>query len=105
MQCRLNVTSCYRNVHDPRELAIILEKAEADLAERQHPDPYRREYLFRRAQTKLTYDGFPSCRGRRRDKMVRLDRYNITNANVARPPRSGNAMCRCVSYFLMSGYC
>ncbi|EED78369.1 hypothetical NADH-ubiquinone oxidoreductase complex I LYR_B22_NDUFB9 subunit, partial [Postia placenta Mad-698-R] len=30
-----------RNVHDPRELAIILEKAEADLAERQHPDPYR----------------------------------------------------------------
>ncbi|KAF9814396.1 hypothetical protein IEO21_05130 [Rhodonia placenta] len=52
-----------RNVHDPRELAIILEKAEADLAERQHPDPYRREYLFRRAQTKLTYDGFPSCRG------------------------------------------
>lgn len=32
-----------RNVHDPRELAIILQKAEADLAERLHPDPYRRE--------------------------------------------------------------
>ncbi|CAL1700447.1 unnamed protein product [Somion occarium] len=30
-----------RNVHDPRALAAILEKAEADLAERQHPDPYR----------------------------------------------------------------
>ncbi|KAH9833694.1 uncharacterized protein C8Q71DRAFT_712299 [Rhodofomes roseus] len=32
-----------RNVHDPRELAVILQKAEADLAERLHPDPYRRE--------------------------------------------------------------
>ena len=31
------------NVHDPRELATILQKAEADLAEHLHPDPYRRE--------------------------------------------------------------
>ncbi|KAI0340914.1 hypothetical protein BDW22DRAFT_366353 [Trametopsis cervina] len=30
-----------RDVHDPRALASILEKAEADLAERAHPDPYR----------------------------------------------------------------
>ncbi|KAF8076686.1 NDUFB9, NADH-ubiquinone oxidoreductase [Lyophyllum atratum] len=29
-----------RNVHDPRALATILEKAEAELAERKHPDPY-----------------------------------------------------------------
>ncbi|TFK43796.1 hypothetical protein BDQ12DRAFT_675560 [Crucibulum laeve] len=29
-----------RNVHDPRALAIILEKAEAELARRRHPDPY-----------------------------------------------------------------
>ncbi|THG98334.1 hypothetical protein EW026_g3829 [Hermanssonia centrifuga] len=30
-----------RDVRDPRALAAILEKAEADLAERIHPDPYR----------------------------------------------------------------
>ncbi|KAI5116283.1 hypothetical protein M0805_009934 [Coniferiporia weirii] len=29
-----------RNVHDPRALAVILEKAEADLASKKHPDPY-----------------------------------------------------------------
>lgn len=29
-----------RNVHDPRALAIILEKAEATLAGKLHPDPY-----------------------------------------------------------------
>ncbi|KAI0030900.1 hypothetical protein K488DRAFT_16860, partial [Vararia minispora EC-137] len=28
-----------RNVRDPRQLAAILEKAEADLAVRKHPDP------------------------------------------------------------------
>ncbi|KAJ3992513.1 hypothetical protein F5050DRAFT_1579419 [Lentinula boryana] len=28
-----------RNVHDPRELAVIFDKAEADLARNQHPDP------------------------------------------------------------------
>ena len=31
-------------MHDPRALAAILEKAEADLKERAHPDPYRREF-------------------------------------------------------------
>lgn len=31
-----------RDVQDPRALAAIFEKAEADLAERKHPDPYRR---------------------------------------------------------------
>lgn len=29
-----------RHVHDPRALAVILEKAEADLAAKKHPDPY-----------------------------------------------------------------
>ncbi|EPQ59163.1 hypothetical protein GLOTRDRAFT_70341 [Gloeophyllum trabeum ATCC 11539] len=29
-----------RDVHDPRALATILAKAEADLAAKQHPDPY-----------------------------------------------------------------
>lgn len=28
------------NVHDPRALAAILEKAEAELANKKHPDPY-----------------------------------------------------------------
>jgi hypothetical protein len=32
-------------VHDPRELARILEKAEADLAARRHPDPYISELV------------------------------------------------------------
>ncbi|OBZ70081.1 NADH dehydrogenase [ubiquinone] 1 beta subcomplex subunit 9 [Grifola frondosa] len=30
-----------RNVRDPRALSSLLQKAEAYLAERQHPDPYR----------------------------------------------------------------
>lgn len=34
-----------RDVQDPRALAAIFEKAEADLAERKHPDPYRRTSL------------------------------------------------------------
>ncbi|KAF9031788.1 hypothetical protein BDZ89DRAFT_984423 [Hymenopellis radicata] len=29
-----------RNVHDPRALAVILERAEAKLAQDKHPDPY-----------------------------------------------------------------
>ncbi|KAG6373841.1 NDUFB9, NADH-ubiquinone oxidoreductase [Boletus reticuloceps] len=29
-----------RDVHNPRALAEILQKAEADLAAKQHPDPY-----------------------------------------------------------------
>lgn len=32
------------DVHDPRALAEILQKAEADLAAKQHPDPYIREF-------------------------------------------------------------
>ena len=34
-----------RDVHDPRALADLFDKAEADLAKRLHPDPYRRELL------------------------------------------------------------
>ena len=30
-------------MHDPRALAEILQKAEVDLAAKQHPDPYIRE--------------------------------------------------------------
>ena len=33
-----------RNVTDPRALAAILEKAEADLEAKKHPDPYIRAY-------------------------------------------------------------
>ncbi|KAF5344839.1 hypothetical protein D9757_014095 [Collybiopsis confluens] len=28
-----------RNVHDPRQLAVVFDKAEAELARNQHPDP------------------------------------------------------------------
>ena len=34
------------NVSDPRALAAILEKAEADLAAKKHPDPYICVYLI-----------------------------------------------------------
>lgn len=34
-----------RNVHDPRALAAILEKAEEDLARKRHPDPYVRAFF------------------------------------------------------------
>jgi hypothetical protein len=37
--------STQRNVHDPRALAAILEKAEEELARKRHPDPYRRAFL------------------------------------------------------------
>jgi hypothetical protein len=30
----------FRNVHDPRALAVILTKAEEELASKLHPDPY-----------------------------------------------------------------
>ena len=36
----------YSNVHDPRALAAILQKAEADLANMKHPDPYIREFSW-----------------------------------------------------------
>ena len=35
------------DVHDPRALADILQKAEAQLAAKQHPDPYIRESHLR----------------------------------------------------------
>jgi len=37
--------SARRNVHDPRALATILEKAEEELARKRHPDPYIRAFL------------------------------------------------------------
>ena len=42
----LDVLSSYtrRNVHDPRALAAILEKAEEELARKRHPDPYIRAF-------------------------------------------------------------
>jgi hypothetical protein len=33
-----------RDVHDPRALAAILEKAEEELARKRHPDPYIRAF-------------------------------------------------------------
>ena len=33
-------------MHDPRALAAILQKAEADLASMKHPDPYIREFRW-----------------------------------------------------------
>lgn len=33
------------NVHDPRALAVILERAEEELARKRHPDPYIRAFL------------------------------------------------------------
>ena len=38
-------TCAASNVHDPRALATILEKAEADLEAKRHLDPYRRKWL------------------------------------------------------------
>lgn len=35
-----------RGVTDPRALASIFEKAEAELARTQHPDPYRRKHWY-----------------------------------------------------------
>ena len=40
------IPSTSRDVHDPRALATIFNKAEAALAERKHPDPYRRKSLY-----------------------------------------------------------
>ncbi|KAH8096740.1 hypothetical protein BXZ70DRAFT_334374 [Cristinia sonorae] len=34
-----------RDVSDPRALAAIFAKTEAELAARRHPDPYRREFI------------------------------------------------------------
>lgn len=34
-----------RHVRNPRELASLLNRAEAQLESRQHPDPYKRTYL------------------------------------------------------------
>lgn len=38
--CNLSAWHNGRNVHDPRSLAIILRKAEVELANKLHPDPY-----------------------------------------------------------------
>ena len=35
----------YSNVTDPRALAILFEKTEAELQRTQHPDPYRRQFI------------------------------------------------------------
>jgi hypothetical protein len=40
--CNLHLTFKRRNVRDPRALAEIFERAEAQLAAKQHPDPYIR---------------------------------------------------------------
>ncbi|KAI0920961.1 hypothetical protein AcV7_002957 [Taiwanofungus camphoratus] len=53
-----------RDVHDPRALAEILAKAEADLAVKIHPDPYRREYNYHSYSADWTKKCISvSCRG------------------------------------------
>lgn len=42
----LKLSFLYSDVQDPRALADIFAKAEADLAARLHPDPYRGEQLY-----------------------------------------------------------
>ncbi|KAH8985430.1 hypothetical protein EDB86DRAFT_2810223 [Lactarius hatsudake] len=62
-----------RNVHDPRALAVILEKAEEELARKRHPDPYIRASSsvepLRHSYTRLHC----SCCIPRRYKVVRGD--------------------------------
>jgi hypothetical protein len=59
------------NVHDPRALAQILEKAEARLAARQHVDPVIREASLFVLGNYDTQSG-NSTVGTRRHKMVRF---------------------------------
>lgn len=35
----------HRDVQDPRRVAALLEQVEKDFLRRQHPDPYRREWI------------------------------------------------------------
>lgn len=45
-----------RNVRNPRELANILNRAEEQLASRQHPDPYKRTCIRTEKLTRRSSD-------------------------------------------------
>ncbi|KAE9409866.1 hypothetical protein BT96DRAFT_984214 [Gymnopus androsaceus JB14] len=47
-----------RNVHDPRQLAAIFDKAEAELARNQHPDPVICEHFFVQYLTLLAFHAY-----------------------------------------------
>jgi hypothetical protein len=65
-----------RNVHDPRALAVILEKAEEELARKRHPDPYIRAFLKTfltpHASAHLCDHTYDRCNVPWRYKVVRL---------------------------------
>ena len=68
-----------RNVHDPRALAVILQKAEEDLARNRHPDPYIRA-SFSQSPTSLSLRCLPcsySCCIPGRYKVVRSSIYTL----------------------------
>ena len=57
------VHSPFRDVHDPRALAAIFAKAEADLADRKHPDPYRRKWTCCPGRRRVFICWYSSPRG------------------------------------------
>ena len=88
-----------RNVHDPRALATIFAKAEAALADRKHPDPYRRKYGCYPTGSLTFNHGPPSSRGSRRYEMVRTISFIDAFKHRSFTPNclsTGNATCRYV---------
>jgi hypothetical protein len=97
-----SLCTIFSNVHDPRALAVILEKAEAELAAKQHPDPYIRASLlasyFYKILTELptTSSGLP-----RWHQMVSvLFQYCSTYTDLQLLHCSGNATFRYVYFTL-----
>ena len=82
-------------MQDPRALADIFEKAEADLAKRAHPDPYRRELpvfgVFAMSLISLAYSSHRSGRY----QMVCIGGYLL--CTCADTLCTGNATFRYVS--------
>lgn len=80
----------HRDIHDPRALAEIFAKAEAGLASRKHPDPYRREYLYCGILSLALNRSLSSPRGSRGHQMVRpwLAAPNILHAHVLHRERN-----------------
>ena len=89
----LLVDSC-RDIHDPRALAQIFAKAEADLADRKHPDPYRRKCPSHRNFDCVQTRGHSSSRGSRWHQVVCLSLIIQYCSELKEP--SGSATCRYV---------
>ena len=88
-----------RNVHDPRALSTIFAKAEAALADRKHPDPYRRKCGCYPTGRLAFIHGAPSSRGSRWHEMVRTLSFIGALKHRSFPPNclsTGNATCRYV---------